>query len=110
MITTWLHRLTAGLPVTETLDDFAVSNAYDAAKYADLGPDEVVDKLRLYGAAAGDFLEALTDQELIRAGRLPGLGAECPVRGVVQNVLIGHPGNHLASIRAGLADQALGEP
>lgn len=56
VITTWLHRLTSGLPVTETLDDFAVSNAYDANKDAGCRPDQIVDRLRLYDAAAGDFL------------------------------------------------------
>ncbi len=104
VITTWLHRLVSGLPMTETLDDFAVMNAYDAVKYAGFGPDQVGDRLRLYGAAAGDFLEGLTDQELGTVGRLSGLGVEWPVRGVVENVLIGHPRSHLASIQAGLAD------
>ncbi len=89
--------------MTATLDDYAVMNAYDAGKYAELGPDQVADKLQLYGAAAGSFLEGLTDEELGMVGRLSGLGLEWPIRGVVENVLIGHP-RHLASIRAGLAD------
>jgi hypothetical protein len=38
-ITTWVHRLSAGLPVTETMADFAVVNAADEQKYAKRQPD-----------------------------------------------------------------------
>ncbi len=105
VITTWLHRLAAGLPVLETLDDFTVMNAHDAGKNAARSPDAVVDALRLYGAAAERFVGELTDDELDRPARLPGLGVECPLRAVVENVLLAHPRGHLASMRAGLGQQ-----
>ncbi len=105
VITTWLHRLAAGLPMTETLDDFAVMNAYDAHKYATVAPDDVANSLHLCGSAAARFLEGLTDDELAAVGRLSGLGSEWPLRAVVENVLLGHARNHLSSMRAGLDAQ-----
>lgn len=108
VITGWVHRLVAGLPMTETHDDFAVVNAHDAARYAPYEPARVVDRLRLHGAAAERFLEELTDPELDAVGHLPGLGVQWPVRAVIQNVLLGHPRTHLAGIRAGRGEAGSG--
>ena len=73
-ITTWVHRLSAGLPVTETMADFAVVNAADEQKYANASQAEVVESLQTFGDAALRYVRGLTDKELegdgpVRTGR-----------------------------------------
>jgi hypothetical protein len=86
----------------------AVRPGSNARKHATVAPDEVADRLELCGSAAARFLQELTDDELAAVGRLSGLGAEWPLRAVVENVLLGHARNHLSSMRAGAGAQEQG--
>jgi hypothetical protein len=99
-ITTWVHRLSAGLPVTETMADFAVVNAADEQKYANASQAEVVESLRTFGDAALRYVRGLTDKELEGTARFEPAGADLTAAQLVEGVLIGHLTGHFASIRA----------
>jgi hypothetical protein len=99
-ITTWVHRLSAGLPVTETMADFAVVNAADEQKYANASQAEVVESLQTFGDAALRYVRGLTDKELEGTARFEPAGADLTAAQLVEGVLIGHLTGHFASIRA----------
>lgn len=99
-ITPWVHRISRGLPVTETLDDFAVMNAVDAKKYADTLQRDAVEHLTVFGAAAARFVRGLTDEELDASARFAPGGVEITAARVVERVLIGHAATHFASMQA----------
>ena len=84
MITTWVHRLAAGLRMLETPEEFAVMHPHDTGKYRSRPAGVVADRLALYGAAAASYLEDITDEELTAVARLPGLGVEWTVQSVVE--------------------------
>ena len=99
-IVPWVHRLSAGLPVTETTSDFAVFNAADGQKHANADPTEVVECLRTYGDAALRYVRGLTDEELEGKARFEPAGAELTAAQLVEGVLLGHVTGHFASMRA----------
>ena len=82
------------------------ANAQHMEDYANCTKDEALALLRQNGAAARAVVEALTDEQLEREGRLVLYG-DRPVtaRVVIEGRLLGHPRSHLQGIRAVLGDE-----
>jgi hypothetical protein len=95
----WVRRISCGLPVVETFDEIAVMNAADAEKYAAMTQQEAAEHLTLFGAAAAKYVRGLTDEELAGSGLMGPVGTEISAAALIENVLIGHPRTHLASMR-----------
>jgi uncharacterized damage-inducible protein DinB len=85
-----------------SIDDVHQANAQHARAFAEVGKQETLEALRTNGNALGQQLRSLNDEQL---GSVAGVfgGNELTVEQVVQNIVIGHPQGHLASIRATLA-------
>ncbi len=79
------------------------SNAQHARDYAAVGKPETLDALRTHGAAITQLLHSLGDEQLDRTAGVFG-ERELSVAQVVEWIVIGHAGEHLASIRATIAD------
>lgn len=94
----WLHRLAAGMDVTEGLEDFAEFNADDQRYNSDLAPTEVVERLRTYGAALERFVRDLPDERLDRSASF--LGGRMTCQELIEAGAIGHPRTHLANLIA----------
>ena len=82
------------------------ANAQHMERYANCTKDEALALLRQNGAAAKAVVEALTDEQLEREGRLVLYG-DRPVtaRVVIEGRLMGHPRSHLQGIREVLGDE-----
>ncbi len=82
------------------------ANADHMERYASCTKDEALALLRRNGAAAKAVVEALTDEQLEREGRLVLYG-DRPVtaRVVIEGRLLGHPWSHLQGIREVLGDE-----
>ena len=79
-------------------------NAQHAAQYADCGKGETIDLLRMNGAAAATAIAELGDEQLERTGALALVGGQTVSAGhVIEVLVLGHPREHLVSIRAALA-------
>ena len=75
------------------------------AKNANRPKDEAIAMLREQGRRAADYVRGLSDEQLERSGPLPLFGgAVLTAEAVIENVLIGHAREHLASIRAAVGD------
>ena len=79
------------------------SNAQHARDFAAVGKPETLDALRAHGAAIAELLRSLGDDHLDRTAGVFG-GRELSVAQVVERIVIGHAREHLASIRATIAD------
>jgi uncharacterized damage-inducible protein DinB len=99
-----VERLTKGetFSPAASIDDVHRANAQHARDFAEVGKQETLEVLRTNGDALGQQLRSLNDAQL---GRVVGVfgGHELTVEQVVQNIVVGHPQGHLASIRATLA-------
>ncbi len=76
-------------------------NARHAREYADVGQRETLDALRGNGAALAGVVRGLSDEQLGRTTTVFG-GREMSVVQIIGRVIIGHPRQHLVSIRAAL--------
>ena len=94
----------AGPPVD--IEAIHAANAQHMDRYASCTKDEALALLRRNGAAAKAVVEALTDEQLEREGRLVLYG-DRPVtaRVVIEGRLLGHPRSHLQGIRQVLDDE-----
>lgn len=94
----------AGPPVD--MEAIHAANAQHMERYASCTKDEALALLRRNGSAAKAVVEALTDEQLDREGRLVLYG-DRPVtaRLVIERRLIGHPWSHLQGIRDVLGDE-----
>jgi hypothetical protein len=99
VITPWVRRISCGLPVAETLDEFAVMNAADAQKYGATTQEEAAEHLTLFGAATAKYVRGLTDEELDGTGLMGPADTEMSAAALIENVLIGHPRTHFANMR-----------
>jgi uncharacterized protein (TIGR03083 family) len=88
-------------PKLPTPDGQADMNARHAKEYAHVGKQDVIDALRSSGAAAADAVRNLRDDQLTRTTTVSG-GREMTVEQLIQGAVIGHPKQHLASIRDAL--------
>jgi len=78
------------------------SNAQHARDYAAVGRPETLDALQTHGAAIAHLLRSLGDEQLDRTAGVFG-ERELSVAQVVEWIVIGHAGEHLASLRATIA-------
>ncbi len=95
---------TAGPPVD--VEAINAANAEHMEHFANATKDEALALLRQNGATAKAVIEALTDEQLAREGRLVLYG-DRPVtaRMVIEGRLLGHPRSHLQGFREVLGDE-----
>ena len=85
-----------------SLADQAATNARHAAEHAHVAPAAVLDALRREGAEVTALVGGLRDEQFARTTTAFG-GREMTVAQLVEHVVIGHPRQHLAGIRAALS-------
>ena len=102
-----VEALAAGATYTpqSSMEEVDRSNAQHAHDYAAVGKPETLDVLRTSGAAIARRLRALGDEHLDHTAGVFA-GRELTVAQVVEGVVIGHAWEHLASLRATIADGA----
>jgi uncharacterized damage-inducible protein DinB len=84
-----------------TMEMFHASNAQHAQEHASCTREEVLEILRRDGKAASEKLRGLSDEQLDRTASMAFAGgAEMSAGQLVEMVLIGHPAEHLESIKA----------
>ena len=77
-------------------------NAQHAQQFANAGKQETVDLVRSGGAKAAGMVRGLSDEQLQRSAPLfPG--TQFTAAQIAETILIGHPRQHLESIRGALA-------
>jgi hypothetical protein len=101
-VTGLIHALLAGKPLPEeTPRGIDEGNARHALKYADCAQDETVEGLRAKGAAVGQLLVGLTDEQLAFAAPFSlASGRVTSIRTIIERMLIGHVENHRAGIES----------
>ena len=99
-----VRALATGQPVPPlTAEMLDAGNAEHAQQFADCTKEETVELLRRSGREAVDMLRGLGDEQLDNGAELPILGGQRVSAGqFAEMVLIGHPKDHLESIRAAL--------
>ena len=87
-----------------TMEMFHASNAQHAQEHAACTREEVLEILRRDGKAAADKLRGLSDEQLDRTASMAFAGgAEMSAVQLVEMILLGHPVQHLESIKAATA-------
>jgi uncharacterized damage-inducible protein DinB len=87
-----------------TMDMFHASNAQHAQEHAGCTREEVLEILRRDGKAAAEKLRDLSDEQLDRKAAMAFAGgAEMSAGQLVEMILLGHPTQHLESIKAATA-------
>jgi uncharacterized damage-inducible protein DinB len=93
-----------GTPLPQiAMDQINAMNAEDARRHANGPKAGAVALLRENGAKASTFLRGLTDDNLKRSAVLPQLGQEFTAEAFIEHVIIGHPRQHLESMRQAMA-------
>jgi hypothetical protein len=92
-ITQWVHRVASGQDITETPTEWVVLNASDAHHNSELSRSEVVERLRVYGAALERYVRDLSDDQLRTSAMW--LGRTWTAAEIVRDVAIGHSRSHL---------------
>jgi hypothetical protein len=87
-----------------SMDEIHRQNAEHAREYANVGKQEVLDKLMSSGAAVVAALGKLEDRDLDRSAGVYG-GNPLSVGQVVEYIVIGHTSEHGGSIRSTLGSQ-----
>ena len=88
-------------PQLPSQDGLAEMNARHAEEAANVGREETLDLLRRNGGAAATLVRGLSDAQLTRTFTGFG-GQEWTVAQFIESAVVGHPRQHLASIRAAL--------
>jgi hypothetical protein len=87
-----------------TMETFHTGNAQHAQEHASCTRDEVLEILRRDGPAAAEKLRGLSDEQLDRSAAMSFAGgAEMSAAQIVEGILIGHPHQHMESIKAATA-------
>lgn len=87
-----------------TMDMIDAGNAQHAKEFANVSRDETLAMLRSEGKAAADAVRALSDEQLDRTAPMAFAGGqEWSAADLIERILIGHPTEHGASIRAVVA-------
>ena len=87
-----------------TMEMFHAGNAQHAQEHASCTREEVLEILRRDGKAAADKLRGLSDEQLDRKASMAFAGgAEMSAQQIVEGILLGHPAQHLESIKAATA-------
>ena len=88
-------------PLTSEMLD--AGNAEHARQFANCSKGETVELLRRAGQEAASIVRGLSDEQLDNGAELPILGGQRMSAGqFAEMVLVGHPTDHLGSIRAAL--------
>jgi uncharacterized damage-inducible protein DinB len=84
-----------------TMDMFHAGNAQHAQEHANCTREEVLEILRRDGKAAADKLRGLSDEQLDRSASMAFAGgAQMSAVQIVEGILLGHPAQHMQSIKA----------
>ena len=87
-----------------TMEMIHAGNAQHAQEHANCTREEVLEILRRDGRAAADKLRGLSDEQLDRTASMAFAGgAEMSAAQLAEMILIGHPVQHLESIKAAAA-------
>ena len=92
------------------MDDLARMNAEGAAADAARPKAEVLAQVRAEGARAEAYLRGLSDEQLRRTGVPPWGGDPVPAEALAEQILVGHPEGHLASLRQAAEQDVAGGP
>ncbi|HLZ23414.1 MAG TPA: DinB family protein [Ktedonobacterales bacterium] len=100
-VTGWIRDIAAGRPVPVTPDDLEEGNTTRATANAGRARDNVLAALRERGATAADVVRSLSDEDLAHSAAFGLRGGEAvSAEWLIRYVLISHPRQHLASMRA----------
>lgn len=83
-----------------TMEMFHHGNAQHAAEHATVSKQAIIDTLQSGGTKASAIVSGLNDEALDRSGHLSLFNTDITAQGVIENILIGHIGSHLESIKA----------
>jgi uncharacterized damage-inducible protein DinB len=87
-----------------TMEMIHAGNAQHAQEHANCTREEVLELLKRDGKAAADKLRGLSDEQLNRTASMAFAGgAEMSAAQLAEMILIGHPVQHLESIKAATA-------
>ena len=89
-----------------TMEDIDRNNAKNAAGNAELGRDEVIARLRTGGEAMTTELQGLREEDLARTAPFTLFGGEVSVQTLVEQAVIAHTEQHLASLKAAVGTEA----
>ena len=98
IIARWAHLVGSGLDITETLDDFAKSNASDSRFNSNLSQSAVIERLRVYGAALERIVRDMSEEQLNTSAYFHG--SPVTATEVIENIAVGHARGHLAHMVA----------
>jgi hypothetical protein len=108
MVVDWIRLLVAGeeLPAL-TMDDINRANEARFSADATCTWEQALERLRQNGAVAAAYVRILSDAELDRAAPFTLFGgARVSVQTLIEQILIGDPLTHLASLQATLLADA----
>ena len=88
-----------------TMEDIDRNNAENAARNDGLGKDEVLARLRTGGEAMTTVLRGLRDDDLARSAPFTLFGGEVSVRTLVEQAVLEHTAQHLASLQAAVGTE-----
>jgi hypothetical protein len=97
-----IQAMVDGHPQPLTMDQIHAGNAEHARRFAGCSRAETLALHDRGVAEASSVLRGLTDEQLARQGEFL-TGATGTVEQAIQRVLIGHPREHTATIRASLS-------
>jgi hypothetical protein len=87
-----------------TMEMLDAANAQHAQEFANVSREETLELLKRDGATVTSTLRGLTDQQLDRTAPMAFAGGQAwSARDLIERILIGHPTQHGASIKAALA-------
>ena len=104
-----IRAFATGQPLPPQYRDWALMdriNAQHAAEHANCTKAETLQLLRRNGAAVTTFIRELGDAQLDHTAFFALMGETRTTRRMIERILLGHPEEHLASIRAAVALEA----
>ena len=103
----FVRAIVAGEPLpTLTMEDIDRNNAENAKRNDRLGKDEVITRLRAGGEAMTRVLQGLSEDDLARTAPFTLFGGEVSVQTLVEQAVINHTEQHLASLQAAVGPEA----
>jgi hypothetical protein len=103
----WVKLIVAGEPLPPlTMADIDRANAEQAIRNDGLSKDDVLARLRAGGSAMTAVLRGLSNDDLTRAAPFTLVGGEIDVQTLVEQAVLTHTQEHLASLRAAVGDGA----
>jgi uncharacterized damage-inducible protein DinB len=101
----FIQMMANGQPIPPvTMEMFDAANAQHAQEHANCTKAETLELLRTGGQAAAEMLRGLTDEQLDRSQPMAFAGGQSwSAADMIERVLIGHPVQHGASVKAALA-------